>query len=51
VVHVSGGVDPLRDIEIIETELMLADLETLNRRKERVEKPIKSGDPITAAAH
>ena len=44
VVHVSGGVDPLRDIEIIETELMLADLETLNRRKERVEKRIKSGD-------
>lgn len=48
VVHVSGGVDPLRDIEIIETELMLADLETLNRRKERVEKRIKSGDPKAA---
>jgi ribosome-binding ATPase len=48
VVHVSGGVDPLRDIEIIETELMLADMETLNRRKERIEKRIKSGDPKAA---
>ncbi|MEW6543534.1 MAG: redox-regulated ATPase YchF [Nitrospirota bacterium] len=44
VVHVSGGVNPLRDIEAIETELMLADLETLDRRKQRVEKKAKSGD-------
>ena len=31
VVHVSGGIDPLRDIGVIETELMLSDLETLDR--------------------
>jgi GTP-binding protein YchF len=48
VVHVGGGVDPLRDIETIETELMLADVETLDRRKQRVEKKIKSGDPKAA---
>jgi GTP-binding protein YchF len=44
VVHVGGGVDPLKDIETIETELMLADLETLDRRKQRVEKRLRSGD-------
>lgn len=44
VVHVSGGVDPLRDIATIETELMLADLETLERRKERIEKRLRAGD-------
>src|SRR5574337_2158098 len=35
VVHVSGGVDPIRDIGTIETELMLADLDTLDRRKQK----------------
>ncbi|MER3421882.1 MAG: redox-regulated ATPase YchF [Nitrospiraceae bacterium] len=44
VVHVGGGVNPLKDIEIIETELMLADIETLDRRKQRLEKRGKSGD-------
>ncbi len=45
VVHIGGGVNPTRDIEIIETELFLADVETLERRKQRVDKRIKSGDP------
>ncbi len=49
VVHVGGGVNPLRDIETIETELMLADVETLDRRKQRVEKKVRSGDPKAAA--
>ena len=44
VVHVSGSVNPLRDIGTIETELMLADLETLDRRKQRVEKKMRAGD-------
>jgi hypothetical protein len=44
VVHVSGSVNPIRDIGTIETELMLADLEALDRRKQRVEKKVKSGD-------
>jgi GTP-binding protein YchF len=48
VVHVGGGVNPLRDIETIETELMLADLETLDRRKQRVEKKARSGDAKSA---
>ena len=38
VIHVSGGVDPLRDIEIINTELMLADLDSIEKRFKRTEK-------------
>ncbi|TKB82725.1 MAG: redox-regulated ATPase YchF [Nitrospira sp.] len=48
VVHVSGGVDPIRDIGIIETELMLADLETLDRRKQKTEKKVRAGDKKAA---
>ena len=44
VVHVSGKLDPLRDLEVIQTELVLADLETLQRRLEGLEKKAKSGD-------
>ncbi len=44
VVHVSGGVDPIRDIGVIETELMLADLEALDRRKQKTEKKVRAGD-------
>ncbi|MFC1575121.1 redox-regulated ATPase YchF [Gemmatimonadota bacterium] len=44
VAHVMGGVDPQRDMEIVETELILADLETLERRQEKVEKKARSGE-------
>jgi ribosome-binding ATPase len=44
VVHVSGSVDPIRDIEIIETELMLADLANVEKRMEKVAKLARSGD-------
>jgi len=44
ITHVEGGIDPLRDIEIINTELCLADLETVEKRLERVNKLVKSGD-------
>jgi GTP-binding protein YchF len=44
VIHVSGGVNPVSDIEVIETELMLADLATVDRRIERLAKNVKSGD-------
>lgn len=44
VVHVSGSVDPLRDIEVINTELALADLETVEKGITRVSKVAKSGD-------
>lgn len=44
VVHVNGSVDPKRDIEIVETELMLKDLETLENRMEKTAKLVKMGD-------
>jgi GTP-binding protein YchF len=44
VVHPEGRVDPLADIETIETELIYADLEQAERRLERVSKTAKSGD-------
>jgi GTP-binding protein YchF len=44
VVHVMGTVDPLRDLEVVETELALADLESLSRRREKVEKKARSGE-------
>jgi GTP-binding protein YchF len=48
VVHVSGGINPIRDIGVIETELMLADLETLDRRKQKIEKKVRAGDKKAA---
>jgi GTP-binding protein YchF len=47
--HPDGRVDPLGDIETIETELMLADLEQVERRLQRVEKGAKSGDAVAIA--
>ena len=44
VVHVSGSVDPVRDREVVETELILSDLDLVERRMERVEKKARSGD-------
>ncbi|MBE0598717.1 MAG: redox-regulated ATPase YchF [Desulfuromonadales bacterium] len=44
VVHVDGSVDPRRDIEVIQTELNLSDLETVDRRIARTEKPARAGD-------
>ena len=42
--HVSGTVDPVRDIEVINTELMLADLDSATRKRERVARDAKRGD-------
>jgi hypothetical protein len=44
ITHVEGKVDPLADIETIETELMLADLESLEKRVTGLEKKARSGD-------
>jgi ribosome-binding ATPase len=44
IVHVSGQVDPLADIDIINTELLLADLQTVDNNLARAEKTAKSGD-------
>lgn len=42
IIHVSGSVDPLRDIEVINTELMLADLDSADKRLKRIEKVAKT---------
>jgi hypothetical protein len=42
--HVSGTIDPVRDIDVINTELMLADLEVVQKRRERLAKDAKRGD-------
>jgi ribosome-binding ATPase len=44
IMHVLGGVDPVRDREIINTELALADMQAVERRLARVEKTARSGD-------
>jgi GTP-binding protein YchF len=44
VVHVEGSVDPLRDISVIDTELILADLETVNKKYSNLEKTARTGD-------
>lgn len=44
VVHTLGGVDPKRDVEVIETELMLADLDSLTKSFDKVQGKAKSGD-------
>jgi GTP-binding protein YchF len=49
VTHVEGRVDPLSDLDIIETELMLADLESLEKRAPALEKKAKSGGDKEAA--
>jgi GTP-binding protein YchF len=47
--HVAGSVDPVRDIDVINTELMLADLDSVKKRRERIVKDIKRGDKAAAA--
>ena len=49
IIHSEGSVDPVRDIEIIETELALADLEALERRLERVVRTARGGDKAAIA--
>jgi GTP-binding protein YchF len=44
IVHVEGSVDPRRDIETIQIELALADLSSVERRRERAQKTAKGGD-------
>src|SRR5438046_8309465 len=49
IVHVAGSVDPIRDLEIVTTELVLADLEALRRRRDKISKDVKSGDKHASA--
>ncbi len=43
VTHVEGSIDPKRDIEIIETELILKDIETVTKRLEKIKRDVKAG--------
>ena len=47
--HVAGDIDPVRDIETINTELVLADLEAVKKRHDRIAKDAKRGDKIAVA--
>jgi ribosome-binding ATPase YchF (GTP1/OBG family) len=47
--HVAGSVDPVRDIEVINTELILADLASLQKRGERLQKAVRTGDKAAKA--
>ena len=42
--HVTGSIDPVRDIEIVTTELVLADFETVKKRLEKINRDVKRGD-------
>ncbi len=44
IIHVEGGINPVRDIEIINTELALADMDTVEKRLVKNEKLVKTGD-------
>ncbi|MDR1569550.1 MAG: redox-regulated ATPase YchF [Oscillospiraceae bacterium] len=46
--HVDGRVDPVRDAEVVNLELILADLDTVERREDRARKSVKTGDKKTA---
>jgi len=48
IAHVTGSVDPLRDIEIVETELILADVEAVHKRLDKISKDVKRGDKHAA---
>ncbi len=51
IVHVSGGISPADDIEVINTELALADMDTLDRAKDRARRVANAGDKIAKALH
>jgi len=48
--HPLGSLDPVRDVEVVETELLLADLEILGRQRVKLEKKVKMGEKTAAAA-
>lgn len=51
ITHVDGSVDPIRDAETIETELMIADLESLEKQLEGIARKAKSGDKAIKAQY
>jgi ribosome-binding ATPase len=51
IIHVEGSVDPIRDIETIDFELVMADAESVDKRLKRYAKPAKSGDKEAKAQY
>ena len=49
IIHVDGSIDPARDIETINLELIFADMDTVQRRKDRAVKNLRGGDKKAAA--
>src|SRR6516225_8899496 len=49
--HVSATIDPIRDIEVINTELVLADLTSLQKRRDRLQKQLHAGDKAAKIEH
>lgn len=49
VIHVDGAIDPKEDIEVVETELILKDLETLDKKSDTAQRKSKTGDPKARA--
>ena len=49
IIHVDGSIDPARDIEVIQLELIFADLETVERRAEKANHLLRNGDKKVAA--
>jgi len=47
--HVAGSIDPVRDIEVINTELILADMASIQKRGERLQKAVRVGDKTAKA--
>ncbi|MGZ5504116.1 MAG: redox-regulated ATPase YchF [Chthoniobacterales bacterium] len=47
--HVTGSIDPVRDIEVINTELVLADLASLQKRHDRLQKEVRAGSKTAKA--
>lgn len=51
IVHVEGSVDPIRDVQVIDLELMLADLDALQKKFSNISKAAKAGDKKSMAQH
>ena len=48
IIHVDGNVDPVRDLEVVLTELILKDLDTVTKRLDKMDKEVRSGDKAAA---
>jgi GTP-binding protein YchF len=49
VIHVEGGIDPMRDMQIIDSELLYKDLESIEKRVDKLRKTVKTGDKALVA--